>query len=183
LGLRQDLAVGNLRQQLSRRRVLGSSFANDDINRQAAEFEKQRTELSDRKATVAAESLLQEFGIKTDLLTRASGLRVQAAQQEIAAVLGETEIAAQMATAISALAQESLNLKLQIAASEAQSIRDNLTRQKAIESSASSAAAIAAADRDQRQGIGIGSLIGTVATAPTQGGGSIIGKIFGGLFD
>lgn len=180
LGLRQEAAKGNLRQQLSRRRVLGSSFANDEMNRQTSDFEDQRNELTSQRAEVEAESILQEFGVKTQLITQANNLRVQAAQEEIQAVFGESEIANNMITALAALAQESMNIKMQIAAQEAQSIRDNITRNKAIESSANSAQQIAAADREQQRGIGIGSLFGTVLSAPTKSiGGSILGRIFG----
>lgn len=56
-------AVGNLRENLARRRVLGSSFGQDAITRAESEFAGQR----DR---VAAESFLQELELTNQLVTQ-----------------------------------------------------------------------------------------------------------------
>lgn len=54
-------AIGNLRDNLARRRVLGSSFANDAIARGEAEFSQQ-------KQAAEAESFLQEMELTTQLM-------------------------------------------------------------------------------------------------------------------
>lgn len=57
-------AIGNLRDNLSRRRVLGSSFAQDAAGRTELEFAKER----DR---VQAETFLQELELTTNLMQQA----------------------------------------------------------------------------------------------------------------
>jgi hypothetical protein len=54
-------AIGNLRDNLARRRVLGSSFANDAASRTEAEFSQQ-------KAQVEAQSYLQELEATNNLI-------------------------------------------------------------------------------------------------------------------
>lgn len=54
-------AVGNLRDNLARRRVLGSSFGQDAITRAEAEFSQQ-------KQAAEAESFLQEMEMTTNLM-------------------------------------------------------------------------------------------------------------------
>ena len=65
-------AIGNLRENLARRRVLGSSFGQDALSRAESEFAGQ-------KERVAAESFLQEFELTNQLINQQFGaLRGQA---------------------------------------------------------------------------------------------------------
>ena len=57
---RRDEAVGNLRESLSRRRILGSSFASDAIDRQELAF-------SQEEGNVRAQSFVEELGLSRQL--------------------------------------------------------------------------------------------------------------------
>lgn len=65
-GLR-DRTVGNLREELAKRRVAGSSFAAREIGAQEAEFAKMEDE-------VRAESFLQEMGATNELIMQELGI-------------------------------------------------------------------------------------------------------------
>ncbi len=83
-------AIGNLRDNLARRRVLGSSFATDAIARAEVEFARE----SER---VAAESFLQELDLKTQIAERAFQLEQQKFQTNIEQLNFEGELGARIA--------------------------------------------------------------------------------------
>ena len=91
---RRREAIGNLRDNLSRRRVLGSSFASDALSRADAEF-------SEQEARFRADARMQELNMTTNLINQQS----QATAQQFAAQLTqlniESNLAAQIATGIS----------------------------------------------------------------------------------
>lgn len=60
-------AIGNLREELARRRVAGSSFAIRELGAVESEFQRQED-------LVRAESFLQELGATTDLLNQEAGI-------------------------------------------------------------------------------------------------------------
>ena len=68
-GLRanRDRAVGNLREELSRRRVLGSSFALREIGAKEAEFAREED-------LIRSESMLQEIDATNQLISQELGL-------------------------------------------------------------------------------------------------------------
>lgn len=78
-------AIGNLRENLSRRRVLGSSFGADALSRAEAEFGMQ-------KASFAADAKLQEIMAQSGLLEKGQGAIAQQAQQDLATIQQSSEL-------------------------------------------------------------------------------------------
>ena len=105
-------AVGDLRENLSRRRVLGSSFASDALSRAEAEFGAQ-------KSKAAAETFLQEMDLTNKLIQEEYSQRRAGFQTS----LGELNLQAETATKLTGLASQHLaaaaNLDAQLAAQSA----------------------------------------------------------------
>lgn len=98
-------AVGNLRENLQRRRVLGSSFGQDALTRAEAEFGQQ-------KDRVAAESFLQELELTNQLIQQEYGARRSAFQT----LLDELNLEADTATKLAGKATETLGKNAQVLA-------------------------------------------------------------------
>ena len=64
IGARRERSIGNLRENLARRRVSGSSFASDALARAEGEFAKQEGE-------VLAQTAMQELQLQTQLINQA----------------------------------------------------------------------------------------------------------------
>lgn len=95
-GARQR-AIGDLRENLQRRRVLGSSFGNDAIARAESEFAGQRER-------VAAESTLQELEASNNLINQ----QFSAQRQQFQTFLDELNLEAGIATGIATKATETM---------------------------------------------------------------------------
>jgi hypothetical protein len=95
-------AVGNLRDNLARRRVLGSSFAQDAVTRAESEFGQQ-------KERVAAESFMQELEMTQNLLQQEFATRRAAFQTG----LDELNLEAQIGTALAGKATDVLGKNAQ----------------------------------------------------------------------
>jgi len=108
----RDRTVGNLRENLSRRRVLGSSFGQDLISRTQAEFGKQEAEAS-------ARSKLEELDIKSRLIDREFGLRQKAVQAGINELNLQAKLAASLATGATDALQASAQAQAAIASEQA----------------------------------------------------------------
>lgn len=110
---RRRAAVGNLRENLARRRIGGSSFAAAAVGRTEAEFAKQESE-------IRAKSFLAELDAKTRLINQ----QAQARQQSFNVLLQQTQFEAalgvQMATGVSTLLTGMANAQAQLAAQESQ---------------------------------------------------------------
>jgi len=91
-------AIGNLRENLQRRRVLGSSFGQDALTRTEAEFGRE----SER---VEAESFLQELELSTQLLAQETQARTSAFQTR----LGELNLQANLGSQIQSRISGDLN--------------------------------------------------------------------------
>lgn len=106
-------AIGNLRENLQRRRVLGSSFGQDTISRAEAEFARERER-------VAAESSLQELELTHAFIAEEFNLR----RGEFQTSLDELNLQADLAAKLSGQATAQLGamaqIRAQIAANEAQ---------------------------------------------------------------
>lgn len=175
-------AVGTVADQLSRRRVLGASFSDRQILDTQRTFEQAQKDLSVKKAEMMAASTLEEMGIKTDLLSKANALRVQAFDEDIKNTIQDSAIQAEMSRTFSTLSEANMRTRMLIAAQEAQSIRSSIF---GAQNSANQTAAFTAAQeaaREQRTSLGIGNLIGGILGAPQAGGGSFIGNLLDGLF-
>lgn len=152
-------AVGNLRENLARRRVLGSSFAGDALNRAELQFGQE-------KDKVAAESFMQEL----DLTHKLIGEEFDARRGQFQTKLGEMNIQADLATKLSSDATNvmtaSAQLRAQLAAQEA-STRAQL--------------GISQAQLDAQAQAGAGSLLGTVLGLGTGGGSTVGGSLIGAV--
>lgn len=96
-------AIGNLQENLARRRVLGSSFGQDAITRAESEFAGQR----DR---VAAESFLAELEATNQLINQEFATR----RSEFQTLLDELNLEADLATKLSAQATDALSKNAQV---------------------------------------------------------------------
>lgn len=93
----RNRSIGDLRDSLQRRRVLGSSFGADAISRAEAEFGQAR-------AKVAGESFLQELEASNQLLQAEFGARRSAIQTK----LDELNLEANLAATLAGKATETL---------------------------------------------------------------------------
>lgn len=93
----RQASIGNLRENLARRRVLGSSFGQDAITRAESEFAGQRDK-------VAAESFLQELEASNQLINQ----QFNATRLQFQTGLDELNLEADVATKIGAKATETL---------------------------------------------------------------------------
>lgn len=100
-------AIGNLRENLTRRRVMGSSFGEDALSRAEAEF-------GQKEAQFLAETKLKELEAQTNLINQ----QAQAAAQEFTTQINQMNIDANLAanltqnmnTLLSGLAQAEAGL-------------------------------------------------------------------------
>lgn len=105
-------AIGNLRENLQRRRILGSSFAADTIARSEAEFARE-------KERVEAESFLQELDLTHQAIQQEFELR----RGEFQTKIGEMNLQAEIATKLTGMASQQLGeasrLEMELAAKSA----------------------------------------------------------------
>lgn len=106
-------AIGNLRENLQRRRVLGSSFGNDAITRAEAEFGQQ-------KERVAAESYLQELELTHALIGEEFNVRRGEFQTQLDELNIQADVATKLATQLTGQLGENARFKAELAAKEAQ---------------------------------------------------------------
>jgi hypothetical protein len=107
-------AVGNLREELSRRRVLGSSFAQREVASTEAEFGRQ-------EEMARAESFLSELDLTNQLINQ----EFDAATRGAAAVLGQLNFETSLAAELSSQASNQNNAN-RIAQAQAQAESDRL---------------------------------------------------------
>jgi len=97
--------LGDLRKNLSRRRVLGSSFAQDDINRTTAEFQKREDEFR-------SQAFIQEMQMKEQLIAK----QYEAAANSFLQLLNQFNFEAGMATQLASGVTAVLGANAQTAA-------------------------------------------------------------------
>lgn len=111
--------IGNLAQQLSRRRILGSNFARDEISREETAFTRER----DR---ITAESTLAEIAASVDIIGQEYASRAQQFQTFLDNMNLEANIALSLAGQASAaytgLQQSAMQLEAQSKSSSAEGI-------------------------------------------------------------
>lgn len=100
-------ATGNLRENLQRRRVLGSSFASDALARTEAEFAQQAER-------VQAESFLQELELSTQLIEREFGARRGEFQTSLDELNLQADVATQLASGATATLGANARLKAEL---------------------------------------------------------------------
>lgn len=147
-------SISNLRDNLARRRVMGSSFGEDAIARQELEF-------GQAKEKVAAESFLQEIEMTNQFINQ----EFEQTRSAFSTKLGELNIHADLAANLGAQATDVLKASAQLRA------------QIAMQSAATNASlGIAQAEMDAKAQAGFGQLVGKVAgvaLAPATGGASL----------
>lgn len=101
-------AIGNLSENLARRRVLGSSFGQDALSRAESEFAQQRervqAEAGAQRDRIAAESFLQEFELTNNLINQ----QYEASRRQFQTQLDELNLQADVASKLSATASKSM---------------------------------------------------------------------------
>ena len=105
-------SMGDLRQNLARRRVGGSSFAADDLSRTSAEFAKRENEF-------ASQAFMQELGLTQDLINQQANAQVNSYLQTLNQSNIESGLAAQMATGVSSMLQGNAQMMGQLSNSGA----------------------------------------------------------------
>jgi hypothetical protein len=103
-------AVGNLRENLARRRVLGSSFASDALARADAEFEQEERELTAQEAAFRAQSFLQELDLTRQLI----GEEFTAARGAVQVFLQNLNLEAEIASRLAGSATNALAANAQM---------------------------------------------------------------------
>ena len=100
-------SVGNLRENLQRRRVLGSSFAADALTRAEAQFGQQAEQ-------VAAESFLQELDLNQQLVQQEFTARRGEFQTNLDELNLQADIATKLATGATQTLGENARLKAEL---------------------------------------------------------------------
>jgi hypothetical protein len=134
-------AIGNLRDNLARRRVLGSSFASDAETRAEIEFAQERDK-------VAAETFLQELDLSNKLIAQEFDLTRQSFGTKLSELNLQADVAAGLTAQASQVLQQSAALRAQLAQQKLSTTAD---------------LGIAQAKLDAESQSGFGSLIGKVA--------------------
>ena len=95
--------MGDLRQNLARRRVSGSSFAQNDINRTNAEFTKQQNEF-------ASQAFTQELAAKQQLINDQATASANAYLQSIQQTNIDSQLATQLASGVTTVLSNNAQL-------------------------------------------------------------------------
>ena len=104
----RNRSIGNLRENLQRRRVLGSSFGADAIGRQEAEFAREAER-------VEAESFLQELDLTQQLLAQETQARGAAFQTRLNELNLQTDLAADIQSRIAGDLNNNARFQAQLA--------------------------------------------------------------------
>lgn len=110
---RRRAAIGNLRDNLSRRRLAGSSFASDALTRADITYEQE----ADR---IRAESSIQELALTQDLLQKQASAELQGLNTMLSQFNIDSALGAQLATSSTAAINQALQLQQNAAITNAQ---------------------------------------------------------------
>lgn len=114
-------AVGDLRENLARRRVLGSSFGQDALTRARAEFARERDSVISEIGLQEAQTTLQELEATRSLI----GDEFNLAQAAVQTFIDNLNVEAQIATQLASSATAALNANAQLQAQILQRQVDN----------------------------------------------------------
>lgn len=159
-------AVGNLREQLARRRVLGASFANDQMAGLKATYDQM-------KQKAMAESFVQEMEMTKQVISQRTEARNQAISQAFSQLNFEGDTGRQLTALIMANNNDMAKLQADLAATGAQIaagigqtiVAGNTTLGNTVLGSQPQYAELAANAQ-----AGLPNLLGTVAGAALTGG-------------
>lgn len=129
--------VGDVRDNLARRRLAGSSFASDAVVRAEREFERQENELASEEALIQAQTFLQELDTQAELIERESEFSRGAIETLITELNLETEIALQLTglanNGISSLASAQTSALTSLGQSNANAILENQSQASSLQ--------------------------------------------------
>lgn len=106
-------SASNLRDNLARRKILGSSFAGDAQTRNELDFARQREQ-------AAAEGFLQEIDLKNQLINQEFDVRRNAFSTKLDELNLQADLGAKFASLASSTLQASAQLRAQLAVQSAQ---------------------------------------------------------------
>lgn len=172
-------AVSNARSQFERNKLGGSSFAEREIGSLEAEFGLAENELGKEESLAVANTTLQELEIKTKLVDQANALRLNTVKEDITNAYGETLFATQLSGLFAELFEKSRQVQMQLAVSEAQSIRNAIFGIQQANISAASAAERTRSVIDFEKEKSIGSGLASIFSKPAE---KLVENIFGKLF-
>lgn len=119
-------AVGNVREQLARRRLQGSSFQASEVSRAESMFAREEDALRADANQQEAEAFIQELGLNAELITQEFGSRVEAAMTVLNDLNFDTQVAAASANQISGLMAANLTAQAEARAAQQQAGEDFL---------------------------------------------------------
>jgi hypothetical protein len=164
---RRRSAAGDLRENLSRRRLSGSSFASDAQSRQDAEFQRTEDELSAAMAEANAMSFLQEFEATVGLINQ----RFQTEVMAVDTLAQNINTMFNLQRQQSGVQLEELDKQMQVASGLFQQLTSELGASARLQQQLAA----------QSAG-GFGQLLGLGLAAFTGGGSLGLSGMFGGLF-
>lgn len=103
---RSRRAIGDLRENLARRRIAGSSFAADAVSRAEAEFAKQEAEFGAQAGVKEFELNQQLAQMDADLLDKETQANIEGFQSQLNQMNLESGLAAQLSSQMSQLSAE-----------------------------------------------------------------------------
>ena len=101
-------ATGNLREQLARRKVLGASFAEDQVRGLQAQYDKMRDQ-------AIAESTIEELKMTGEVITSRTNARQQAIATGLSQIQFEGNIGAELTAQVSSSLQQLQQMQLDVA--------------------------------------------------------------------
>jgi hypothetical protein len=116
LGQARQAAIGNLQQNLSNRRMLGSSFADNALSNANADWAQSSNDLASQEAQTQAQNYLQELNATHQLMTEQNNNNVSSAQDLLNQLNAEGNLGAQMASGLSGISANNAQLQSQLIA-------------------------------------------------------------------
>lgn len=170
----RERTTSDLRDSLARRRIAGSSFANDSIARTEAEF-------GQAEATARAESFLEELDTTAKLLDQRFKVQDEVVMKELTQTNFETELGAKVMSDVrqsmrqtQALMSEILLAKAQTMARSREFNADAYNRAQITGAGGAAQLAGLASEVDQ----GVGASIGQIWQPVGQAAGNAAGNLF-----
>lgn len=109
---RARASIGNLRDNLARRRIAGSSFAADALSRAEAEFAQE-------EANFRAQSFLQELQLKTELINQSAAANAKQFEVAIAQMNFESQVASDVVRTVTDAIKTNATIQANLAAQNA----------------------------------------------------------------
>lgn len=112
-------SIGDLRQNLNRRRLLGSSFADDAINRKLRVFKDAANDIDVEENQALAGNFLQELDLKTSAIREKLNISLQSVAVELGQMNFESTLAAQISSNLNAVLSVNARFQTELQAQRA----------------------------------------------------------------